>query len=172
MKKGLIQVYTGNGKGKTTASLGLALRACGHGYKVAMVQFMKKNESYGEVQASKYLPGFSLYQFGRNVFVRRNPDQIDIELAKEGLSFAKEIMEKEEYDIIILDEINVAVDYGLLTEEEVLKFLDFKPENIELILTGRYAKDSIVKRADLVTEMKEIKHPYEKGIMAREGIEF
>ena len=172
MRRGLIQVYTGNGKGKTTASLGLALRACGHGYKVAMIQFMKKNESYGEVQASKFLPGFSLYQFGRNVFVKRKPDQIDIELAKEGLAFAKEMMEKKEYDILILDEINVAMDYGLLNEEEVIELLDAKPENIELILTGRYAKDSVIKKADLVTEMKEIKHPYQKGIKAREGIEF
>ncbi len=172
MKQGLIQVYTGNGKGKTTAALGLALRACGHGYKVAMVQFMKKNESYGEVQASKYLSGFSLFQFGRNVFVKRDPDKIDIELAKEGLLFAKELMQKKEYDILILDEINVALDFGLLTEEEVLELLDEKPPNMELILTGRYAKDSIVERADLVTEMKQIKHPYEKGIMAREGIEF
>ncbi len=172
MKQGLIQVYTGNGKGKTTASLGLALRACGHGYKVGMIQFMKKDESYGEVQAAKFLPGFSLFQFGRNVFVKRNPDKIDIELAKEGLMFAREVMQKKEYDILILDEINVALDYGLLDEGEVLEFLDEKPSEVELILTGRYAKDSIIKRADLVTEMKEIKHPYEKGITAREGIEF
>ncbi len=172
MKQGLIQVYTGNGKGKTTASLGLALRACGHGYKVVMVQFMKKNETYGEVEASKFLPGFSLFQFGRNVFVKRNPEKIDIELAKEGLSFAREIVRKGKCDILILDEINVALDYGLLEEEEVLSLLDEKPPHMEIVLTGRYAKESIVKKADLVTEMKEIKHPYEKGIMAREGIEF
>jgi len=172
MKKGLIQVYTGNGKGKTTAALGLALRAIGHGYKVGMVQFMKKNDEYGEVKVSNLLPRFSLFQFGRNVFVKKNPEKIDIELAKDGFSFAREAMRKGEFDILILDEINVAIYFGLISEEDVLKLLDEKPPNVELILTGRYARDSIIKRADLVTEMKEIKHPYQNGVMAREGIEF
>ena len=172
MKNGLVQVYTGNGKGKTTASLGLALRANGHGYKVGMIQFMKKNESYGEVQSSNYLPHFNIFQFGRNVFVKRNPEKIDIELAQEGIEFAKKVISEEKFDILILDEINVALDFGLVTEDQVLGLIDIKPPDMELILTGRYAKDSIIDAADLVSEIKEIKHPYQKGIPAREGIEF
>jgi len=173
LKKGLVQVYTGNGKGKTTAAMGLALRAVGSGMKVCMIQFMKGRVNYGELEAAKHLPGFDIVQFGRPEFVdKNNPLPIDIEEAKKGLKYAEDIIEKGNYDIVILDEVNVAVDFNLLSKEDVLKVIEKKGENTELILTGRYAPKEFIERADLVTEMKEIKHPYQKGIQARKGIEF
>ena len=170
---GLIQVYTGNGKGKTTASLGLAFRACGHGYKVLMIQFMKDDPNYGEVQSAKYLPGFTMIPVGRNDFVDlAKPDKIDIDLAQQGWEKAKRMIMSEEYDIVILDEINIAMACGLISTDEVAKFLLEKPANVELILTGRYCPDSIIDIADLVTEMTEHSHPFQQGIHSREGIEF
>ena len=173
MKRGLIQVYTGNGKGKTTAALGLALRAAGHGLRVLMIQFMKGNIQYGELEASKRLsPYLTIKQMGRETFVSRtNPDPVDVELAQKGLSLAREAIQSQAYDIVILDEINVAVDYGLIPLSEVLNLMDSKPASVELILTGRYAKPEILEKADLVTEMVERKHYYQKGIQSREGIE-
>ncbi len=173
MEKGLIQVYTGNGKGKTTAALGLALRAVGHGLKVMMIQFMKGNLQYGELESSKKLsPYLTIQQVGRETFVSKtNPDPIDIKLAQEGLALAKKAIFTEEYDMVILDEINVAIDYGLIALSEVLHLLDHKPEGVELILTGRNAKPEVLERSDLVTEMVERKHYYKKGISNRKGIE-
>ncbi len=173
MEKGLIQVYTGNGKGKTTAALGLAFRAVGHGLKVLVIQFMKGNINYGELESAKKLsPYLTIKQMGRETFVSKtNPDPIDIKLAKEGFSLAKKAIKNREFDIVILDEINIAVDYGLIPLSDLLKLIDSKPETVELILTGRNAKSEIMDKADLVTEMVERKHYYNKGVKARKGIE-
>ena len=173
MEKGLIQIYTGNGKGKTTAALGLALRAVGHGLKVLFIQFMKGNIDYGELESSKKLsPYLTIKQMGRETFVSKtNPDPIDIKLARDGFALAKKAISNEEYSIVILDEINVAIDYGLIPLSDLLHLLDTKPKGIELILTGRNAKPEIIDKADLVTEMVERKHYYEKGVSARKGIE-
>jgi len=171
--KGYIQVYTGNGKGKTTAALGLALRAAGYKHKVYIGQFLKGQE-YGELLSAKKLsPYITIEQFGRKGFIHvtKDPDEEDIKRAKRGLKKCLEAMLSRKYRIIILDEINVAVDLNLIAEEEIHEFLDKRPEDVEIILTGRYAPPSFLKRADLVTEMKEKKHYYKKGVKAREGIE-
>jgi len=170
--KGLVQVYTGSGKGKTTAALGLGFRALGKGFKVFMIQFMKGDIEYGELVTARKLSGFKIEQFGRPEFVdRSNPAQIDIELAKQGLKRAKQILEENKYDLLILDEINVALDWKLVDLEEVIELIRKKPSNMELVLTGRYAHPKIIELADLVTNMDEVKHPYHQGILARDGIE-
>ena len=169
---GLVQVYTGTGKGKTTAALGLGLRALGKGFNVYMIQFMKGDIEYGEITATRKLDGFTIEQFGRPDFVdQNNPAKIDIEFAKAALARAKEILVENKHDILILDEINVALEWNLLECDEVIRVIRSKPENIELILTGRHAHPKIIELADLVTDMQEIKHPFQKGILAREGIE-
>ncbi len=173
MKKGFIQVYTGNGKGKTTAALGLALRAVGHGFKVLIIQFMKGNMVYGELESAKKLsPHLTIKPMGRETFVSRtDPDPVDIRLAQEGLSLAKQAIEEKKYDMVILDEINVAVDYGLISPSDVLQLIRLKPKTVELILTGRNAHSEIMGKADLVTEMVERKHYYHKRVKSRKGIE-
>lgn len=173
-EKGYIQVYTGNGKGKTTAALGLALRAAGHGYRTYIGQFLKGHH-YGELEAIKNLsPFIVIEQFGRKGFIhveKNNPDEEDIKRARTGLEKCRKAMLSGIYKIVILDEVNVAIYFKLLTEKELLDFIDQKPKEVELILTGRYAPQSIIERADLVTEMKEIKHYYQKGVKARKGFE-
>jgi len=173
MEKGLIQVYTGNGKGKTTAALGLALRAAGHGLKTLVVQFMKADTGEGELESARKLhPYLTIRRAGRQGFVSKShPDPADVQAAQEGFSFAKAAMESRAYDIVILDEINVAVDHGLIPLADLLGLMDVKPESVELILTGRNARPEIIEKADLVTEMVERKHYYSKGISARKGIE-
>lgn len=173
LSQGMIQVYTGDGKGKTTAALGLACRAVGHGYKVFIVQFLKGNIDYGEMETARRLaPSLTIRQMGRGCRVNReNPDLADIKLCQEAMVVARGAILGGEYDIVILDEINVAVDLGLVQKEEVLKLMDERPVNVELILTGRHAAQEIIERADLVTEMVEIKHYYQKGIESRKGIE-
>lgn len=171
--RGYIQVYTGNGKGKTTAALGLALRAAGHGQKTFMGQFLK-GQDYGELTAVKNLsPFITIEQYGRKGFyhVTKDPDEEDIKRARTGLEKCKAAMLSGQFRIIILDEINVAVHFNLLSDKDILSVLKQKPEDVEVILTGRYAPESIIKKADLVTEMKDVKHYYEKGISARKGIE-
>ena len=172
LEKGLVQVYTGNGKGKTTSSLGLALRAIGRGLKVYMVQFMK-GAKYGEVLAAENLSNLKIVQYGRDCFVNKeNPEDIDIELAHTGLEHAKQIIMGGEYDLVILDEINVALNFKLVSLEDVLGLIRNKPTHVELVLTGRYADKKIVEIADLVTEMLDIKHPFREGVQIREGIDY
>ena len=172
-RQGLVQVYTGNGKGKTTAALGLALRAAGHGLSTCVIQFMKGEIYYGELGAAKLLfPYLTIIQMGRPDFVdKKNPAPIDVKLAKDALAFARKVIATGEYDIVVLDEVNVAVDFGLIGLAEVLELIDAKSPETELILTGRYAPKEIIERADLVTEMVEVKHPYAAGVEARLGIE-
>ncbi len=172
LKVGLVHVYTGDGKGKTTAALGLALRACGHGLKVQMIQFMKGDIDYGELKACASLPNFSIVQFGRSDFVdKEEPAKEDIEFAQQALEYAKDIVQKGELDIVILDELNVAIDFKLVDLEEVINLIDSKPEHMEIIITGRNAHEKIIERADYVTNMENIKHPYDRGQRARNGIE-
>jgi cob(I)alamin adenosyltransferase len=171
--RGYIQIYTGNGKGKTTAALGLALRAAGHGLRTYFGQFLK-GQDYGELSAVKELSSLiTIEQFGRKGFIHvtENPDKEDIYRAQMGLQKCYTMMKSGEYRIIVLDEINVAVHFNLFSEKDIHDFLDEKPEETEVILTGRYAPESFIERADLVTEMKEVKHYYKEGIQARKGIE-
>ena len=171
-KLGLVQVYTGAGKGKTTAALGLGLRALGKGFKVFMLQFMKGDIEYGEITSIRGLNGFDIEQYGRPDFVDKvNPAQVDIDWAQKGLKRVRELLKDNKYDIIILDEINVAIDWKLMDLDEIIDLIKTKPKNVELILTGRYAHPKIIELADLVTEMIEIKHPYRNGVLARDGIE-
>ncbi|MDK2919749.1 MAG: cob(I)alamin adenosyltransferase [Candidatus Petromonas sp.] len=170
MERGYIHVYTGNGKGKTTAALGLALRALCAGKKVYIGQFVK-GIRYSEVKAEEYLPDLKIEQLGRSCFIEREPEQEDIDAAKMGLEKCKQILEKGEHDVVILDEINIALYFKLFTVKDVLETLKARDPKVEVVLTGRYAPEEIIEVADLVTEMKEIKHYYYKGVMAREGIE-
>ncbi|MFX1408702.1 MAG: cob(I)yrinic acid a,c-diamide adenosyltransferase, partial [Promethearchaeota archaeon] len=170
LKEGLVQVYFGRGKGKTTAALGQGFRATGHGFKVYMIQFMKGWDKYGEVTAIKNTENFELRQFGTPDLISE-PKEIDYEEAKKALRFAEEIITSDEYDIVILDEIGVAVAYGLLDVDDVLALIEKKPEKVELILTGGPDMHPKIKeRADLLTEMRMIKHYYSsKGISSRFG---
>ncbi|MCX7856565.1 MAG: cob(I)yrinic acid a,c-diamide adenosyltransferase [Deltaproteobacteria bacterium] len=174
VRKGYVQIYTGNGKGKTTAALGLALRACGHGIKTYIGQFMK-SRSYGEFRAIKLLkPYIRIERYGKKGFihVKKEPDQLDIEFAKKGFEKAKKALLSKNYGIVVLDEIITAVFFGLISEAEVLELIKNKPDNVELVLTGRYAPQRLIDASDLVTEMKEVKHYYSKGVLARKGIEY
>ncbi|MBU7015489.1 MAG: cob(I)yrinic acid a,c-diamide adenosyltransferase [Theionarchaea archaeon] len=173
MEKGLVHVYTGNGKGKTTAALGLAMRAAGHGLKVYMIQFMKGRINYGELETAKLIPNFEIKQVGRPDFVsKENPDPEDIRLAQEGLEHAEAVISAGQYDMVILDEINVAMDFRLVSRDRVITLIKEKLEPVELVLTGRSCPPDIVKIADYVTEVLDIKHPYMKGLKARKGIEW
>ena len=171
LEKGATHVYTGNGKGKTTAAIGLGIRAIGAGLKVYMIQFMK-GYSYSEIEALTAVKNFTVKQFGRAEFVdKQHPAEVDIKQAQDALEHAMTIISSGKYDVVILDEVNVAMDYNLIETCQVLDILEKKPENMELILTGRYAPKEITKQADLVTEMLEIKHPYYNGMPCRKGID-
>lgn len=171
--KGYVQVYTGNGKGKTTAALGLAVRAAGHGLRVSIIQFMKGWIDYGELGGVRMLaPYVEIRQAGRDTFVnRKSPDPEDVRLAREGWALAKDTVLGKKADIVILDELNCAVDFGLLPLDEVLDVVRRKPDGLELVLTGRGAPKELVEIADLVTEMRDVKHYYDKGVDARVGVE-
>lgn len=176
VKKGLIIVYTGNGKGKTTSAMGIAFRACGYKMHTAMIQFIKGSMYYGELESAKLLaPYFSLYPMGKG-FVGIRGDKLSLEehaeAAKEALRMAREKMLSGDFKIIICDEINNAVNLKLITANDVINLINDKPDSVHLILTGRNADARVVELADLVTEMKEIKHPFSKGIEAQEGIDF
>ena len=172
MIKGLIQVYTGDGKGKTTAALGLALRAAGRNMKVLIVQFMKKWD-YGELHSVKLIQNITLETFGTKEFIHKGKaKKIDYEEAEKAFSFGMEGMQSGNYDIVIFDELNMALYYELLDLKEVVEKIKGKPDEVEVVITGRRAPEEIIEIADLVTEMKEIRHPYQKGIEARKGIEY
>ncbi len=171
--RGLVMVITGNGKGKTTSAFGQALRAVGQGYKVFIAQFMKGRD-YGEfVAAEKYLPRLTIRRFGLDSFVMRdNPAPVDIALARQGFDMVKKAVASGKYNMIILDEINVAMDFKLVPLEEVVDLIQNRPPALDLILTGRYAAKEILKLADTISEIKEIKHHYAAGIKDRAGIEY
>lgn len=175
LKSGLIIVFTGKGKGKTTAAIGQALRATGQGLKVLMLQFIKGTWDYGELESIKRLdPDFNIKPLGKG-FIRSKSklnDNEALENIKQSWEQAKNEIFSDKYDMVILDEINYVVDFGLLPVDEVLSLLEKKPKRLHIILTGRNARKEVIERADLVTEMMEIKHHYSKGIKAQKGIEF
>jgi cob(I)alamin adenosyltransferase len=173
LDKGFTQIYTGNGKGKTTAAIGQAVRAAGYGLKSYIVQFMKEFP-YNEQNSLRHLSEWiTIEQFAGDDFVYKKepPGKKEIDKARRGLATAKAKMISGKYDLIILDEVCVSIYFGIFSDEEILTFMKQKPENVELILTGRYCPDNLMDKADLVTEMKEIKHYYQDGINARKGIE-
>jgi cob(I)alamin adenosyltransferase len=188
LERGLIHVYTGDGKGKTTAALGLAMRAAGCGFCCYICQFLKGQE-YGELEAARWLsasalaggrrPPITIERFGKPTFVHVSADgtgttasEEDVRLARKGLAAARQAMACGQYELVVLDEINVALYFQLLTVQEVLEIIDAKPQGVELVLTGRRVPDEILDRADYITEMREVRHPYQQGIRARRGIEF
>ncbi len=169
--KGYVQVYTGNGKGKTTSALGLSIRSAGAGLKVYIAQFIKMGD-YSEIRALKKFSDFiTVEQIGSGRFIKEMPSQEDIEDARAGIEKIKSLMVSRDYDVIILEEANVAAKCGLISVNDILDLISSKPENIELVITGRGAAPEVIEQADLVTEMKEIKHYFQKGVQARVGIE-
>jgi cob(I)alamin adenosyltransferase len=169
--KGYVQIYTGNGKGKTTAAIGLALRAAGAGLKVFIGQFIKSGK-YSEIKALERFSGsITCKQFGRGCWIKGQPTEEDARLAQEGLMEVYHVIENSEYDLVVLDEADIAVLFGLFGVEELIDLIDMKPDNVELVFTGRRADPRLIDRADLVTEMREVKHYYRQGVIARKGIE-
>ena len=175
-KDGLVIVYTGKGKGKTTAALGMALRAVGHDHKICMIQFIKGSWHYGEMTSSKLLePQFELVAVGKGfvgILDDKSPREEHVKIAQEAMHISREKIQSKKYDIIILDEINYAVNLGLVEVNDVLDLIKIKPSTLHLVLTGNYASNEIINAADLVTEMKEIKHPFQVGIKAKKGIDY
>jgi cob(I)alamin adenosyltransferase len=167
----MIQVYTGNGKGKTSAALGLAIRAAGAGLKIYIGQFLKRNDS-SELNSLKKISNIKVEQFGSKCFIKSEPTKKDRKLAKKGLIKVKEILTRKLFDVVILDEINVALNLKLISQKEVIELINNVPKKTELVLTGCNAPGKIKKIADLVSEIKEVKHYYKSGIKARRGIEY
>jgi len=171
--KGMIHCYTGDGKGKTTAAIGLGIRAIGAGKKVLMIQFLKDGKSSEIGFLQKYALNFKIKSFGSNEFIlNKKGSKKDFELCKNAMQAWEQAMQSHMFDVIILDELNIAIDFELVAEKQVIDLLKKKPGDLEIIITGRNASDTIIKKADLVTRMEEVKHYYEKGISARKGIEF
>jgi len=169
--KGYVQVYTGDGKGKTTAALGLSLRAAGAKLKVFIAQFVKGME-YSELEAVKRYDDFiTLKQYGRGSFIHGEPTKEDSDAARKGFGELKAAILSGKYSLVIIDEANIAIYYKLFSVEDLISLIDKKPGHVEIVITGRKADPKIIKRADLVTEMKEIKHYYNNGVKARKGIE-
>jgi len=168
-----VRIYTGEGAGKTLAAFGLALRAIGHGQKVVIVQFLKGRKDVGEYKVKERLsPNLEIYQFGREGFVSiRNPERVDHELARKGIEFAKQVLQLKP-DVLILDEVNLAASLGLIEVKDVLELIEKAPDDMVIVLTGRYAPKEFIDVADLVTEMKKIKHPFDRGELAKKGREY
>ena len=171
-KKGLIIVHTGDGKGKTTAALGVALRACGYGMRVIMLQFFKGKWKYGELRSAPKLGTFEIQPMGKGFTWESKDVEVDKAMVQDAWRAAQEKILSGNYDVVVLDEINYALSYGFLPVEDIVEFLQKKPAMLHVILTGRDAKPEILEIADLVTEMRQIKHPFEQGISAQKGIEF
>ena len=170
--KGYIHLYTGNGKGKTTAAFGLALRAVGAGKKVFFAQFVK-GKNYSENEAiERLIPGITVKQYGRGCFIVNTPEKEDFEAASAGLDQVDRTIQSGAYDVVVLDEACIAVYYALFTEEALIRILEKRPAGTEIVITGRYATQGLIETADLVTEMKEVKHYYTSGVKARKGIEY
>lgn len=172
MRKGYIHIYTGNGKGKTTTALGLALRAVGAGLKVFVGQFMKKRICSEHKALERFKDLITIKQYGTGFLRSKIPTPSEKASAKKGLEDVKKALLSGQYDMVMLDEVNIAVHYGLISADDVLGLLNKKPPETEVIITGRYADEKLIKKADLVTEMKEIKHYFKEGVKARKGIEY
>lgn len=170
MEHGYIHIYTGNGKGKTTAAFGLALRAAMAGKKVYIGQFVK-GMAYSETKCTDFIPGIEIEQYGTTCYIDRNPDEEDVKRAKQGLEKCKSVLAGGAADVVVLDEIFIAVYFKLLEDDEVMEALRAKAEHVEVVLTGRYASEAMIKVADLVTEMREVKHYYTQGVLSRTGID-
>lgn len=171
MEKGYVQVYTGNGKGKTTAALGLAIRAAGAGLNVYIAQFMKQG-AYSELKAlERFADRITIEQFGTGRFVRGNPDPAELAAGRKGLAAVRKACSSGAYDVVIMEEAGVAEFFGVIATTEILDSIRKKPEGVELVITGRGISETVMAAADLVTEMREIRHYYNNGVMARPGIE-
>lgn len=171
--RGLVQVFTGNGKGKTSAALGMILRALGHDLRVCAVFFMKGNYPYGEFKVLSRLSGVDIHSFGIACLTDQNKISLEeVEQARQALSAARRALLSGNYDLVVLDEINVAAAFGLISADDILALVAERPGNVELILTGRYADPRLLEKADLVTDMVKVKHPYDQGILARHGLEY
>lgn len=171
-RKGLIHVYTGDGKGKTTAALGLALRAAGHKKRVCMIMFLKGRYSYGERYSGKRIPGLNIAAYGRRHIIKGKPTEMDLKEARKAFEHAKQAVKGNKYDVVILDELTHAINLGLIRLNEVMEIIDEKPEGLELMITGRNSPQELLEAADYVTEFVERKHPYRRGIGSRKGIEY
>ncbi len=171
MRKGYIQVYTGNGKGKTTAALGLALRAAGAGLKVFIMQFIKSRRCSEHKALERFSDLITIRQSGTGFLRSGQRTKKELESAHRGFDEVSQAIQSGIYDLVILDEVNVATRYGLIEVEDLLRLIDSRPSKVELVLTGRYADDRVIERADLVTEMKKVKHYKDRGVRSRKGIE-